>query len=350
MSMQLQSGVRGAARIDVAHDGLPKIVSLFSGAGGLDLGFTKAGYEVVLAVDSDQWAIETHRQAFPHACNLQADLIKLGAKGLLDKVRPLLTPGERIGVIGGPPCQGFSRSNVTATANDPRNKLPMVYLKIVEALQAEYQVEFLIFENVLGIRDRKHENTFTEILRRLRKLGLHPDVDVYDAFDFGVPQHRQRVIIAAFASDEARQKFVPIRQITGKQTVSQAIGRLPEPSYFSRGMTPNRFHPNHWTMQPRSHRFSNHDERQSDGRSFRRLKEDEPSPTVAYGHREIHVHPSGRRRLSILEAMLLQGFTRKFVLYGPFSSQVQQVSNAVPPPFAFALAQAVACSLGAAEE
>ena len=77
------------------------------------------------------------------------------------------------------------------------------------------------------------------------------------------------------------------------------------------------------------------------GRSFRRLEWDKPSPTVAYGHREIHVHPDGRRRLSIFEAMRLQGFPTDFVLEGTFSSQVEQVSNAVPPPLAEALATAI---------
>jgi len=315
-------------------------VSLFSGAGGLDLGFADAGYEVVFAVDSDQWAVETHKQAFPGTCTIQADLVKLGVEGLIERIRPLLNHGEKIGVIGGPPCQGFSRSNVNATPNDPRNKLPMLYLKIVEALQAEYVVEFIVFENVLGIRDNKHKRTFNGILRQLRQLGLSPNVNEYDAYDFGVAQHRRRVIIAAFASARACQEFAPMRQIAGQKTVSEAIGRLPEPSYFSRGMTPNKYHPNHWTMQPRSYRFVHPDEQQRDGRSFRRLKEDEPSPTVAYGHREIHVHPNGKRRLSILEAMLLQGFPKRYVLYGPFSAQVQQVSNAVPPPLAYALALA----------
>lgn len=320
-------------------------MSLFSGAGGLDKGFVKAHYEIVFAVDSDKWAVETHRHAFPHTCSVQADLVKLGVKRLLDQIRPLLTQGERIGVIGGPPCQGFSRSNVTATANDPRNKLPMLYLKIVEALQTEYAVEFIIFENVLGIRDSKHERTYDGILRRLNKLGLASNVNEYDAYDFGVAQHRHRVIIAAFASEKACMSFMPTRQIVGKKTVKQVIGKLPEPSYFCRGMQPNEYHPNHWTMQPRSPRFLNPDEQQGDGRSFRRLNYGEPSPTVAYGHREIHVHPNGTRRLSILEAMLLQGFTKKDVLYGPLSAQVQQVSNAVPPPMAYAMAIAVTHSL-----
>ena len=89
-------------------------------------------------------------------------------------------------------------------------------------------------------------------------------------------------------------------------------------------------------MQPRSPKFKSGEF--GTGRSFRKLNWNEPSPTVAYGHREIHVHPDGARRLSIYEAMLLQGFPKSFELVGTLSEQVTQVSNAVPPPVARAIA------------
>ena len=104
-------------------------------------------------------------------------------------------------------------------------------------------------------------------------------------------------------------------------------------------------HENHWTMRPLSKRFSRPGGADRAGRSFRRLEWDKPSPTVAYGHREIHVHPDGCRRLSIFEAMLLQGFPEDFVLEGTLSSQVEQVSNAVPPPLARALAKAIKAAM-----
>ncbi|MEK0264867.1 DNA cytosine methyltransferase [Bifidobacterium mongoliense] len=320
---------------------------MFSGAGGLDLGFKEAGYKIAFAVDIDRWAVKTHSMAFPEAHCIQADLVELGVDGLVAEVGKLVQPGERIGVIGGPPCQGFSRSNSNSRADDPRNRLPLLYLKIVKALKSKYKVEFIIFENVLGIKDKKHERTFTGILSTLKELGLHASVGEYDAYEFGVPQHRRRVIIAAFSASQALETFAPVRQIVGKKTVGEAIDGLPEPSYCSRGNTAelNSFHPNHWTMQPKSLRFAHPDQFKQDGRSFRRLERDKPSPTVAYGHREIHVHPNGERRLSIYEAMQLQGFPQDYVLFGPFSAQVQQISNAVPPPLAYALAVAVNNSL-----
>ncbi|MEI2638749.1 MAG: DNA cytosine methyltransferase [Microthrixaceae bacterium] len=332
------------ARIGDTCVELPKVVSLFSGAGGLDLGFSDVNFPVVLAVDSSQAAIRTHQRNFPSAKSIAADLVDLGPEGVIDHLLGLIDPGERLGVIGGPPCQGFSRANTTGSGeDDPRNKLPILYLDIVEALQSKFEVEFVLFENVLGIRDAKHSETFAGILDRFRKLGLRPEVDTYSSLDFGVPQKRTRVIISGFKNQHRASMFRPKKVPQKNLTVRDAIGGLPPPAYFTRHLEAADipFHPNHWTMQPRSKRFSDPHGLHAAGRSFRRLSWDAPSPTVAYGHREIHVHPDGQRRLSIYEAMILQGFPEDFVLEGTLSSQVEQVSNAVPPPLARALAVAV---------
>jgi DNA (cytosine-5)-methyltransferase 1 len=320
----------------------PKIVSLFSGAGGLDLGFSEEGFQLVFAVDNSQWAIKTHKRNFKKTVSITANLIELQPVGVIKELANILTPGEPIGIIGGPPCQGFSRANPAALATDPRNQLPLLYLKIVEALQEHYDVQFVLFENVLGIKDAKHADTFKGILSKFKELGFTEKVDEYCALDFGVPQDRRRVIISAFKSKTASKAFFPKTQPRENLDVRTAIGKLPEPAYFKRGLkvTDIPYHPNHWTMRPVSKRFSNPDSTIPGTRSFRRLSWDEPSPTVAYGHREIHVHPNGHRRLSIYEAMVLQGFPFDFVLEGPLSAQVEQVSNAVPPPLARALAEA----------
>ncbi|MGQ4508117.1 DNA cytosine methyltransferase [Dermabacteraceae bacterium P13128] len=323
---------------------LPKIVSLFSGAGGLDLGYVTAGFPLVFAVDKSEWATRTHRRNFKDTKSISADLVVMQAAGVIEALRDVLSEGESIGVIGGPPCQGFSRANPSALASDPRNKLPMLYLDIVEQLQAKYDVKFVLFENVPGIKDLKHEIIFGGILSKLKQLGFREQVEEYCALDFGVPQNRTRVIISAFRSPTSRGEFLPEKRIRKNLDVRSAIGGLPEPVFFVRGMTADDvpYHPNHWTMRPVSKRFSSQGETFEGTRSFRRLSWDKPSPTVAYGHREIHVHPEGRRRLSIYEAMRLQGFPNDFVLEGTLSAQVEQVSNAVPPPLAEALARATA--------
>jgi DNA (cytosine-5)-methyltransferase 1 len=321
---------------------LPKIISLFSGAGGLDLGFKQAGFAIAVAIDAAEAAVQTHKKNFPQTLTQVGDLIKLQPTGVVEIAKQRLSPGQRVAVIGGPPCQGFSRANTGSLPCDPRNRLPSLYLKIVQALQKLYTVEFIVFENVLGIRDKKHIAVFNALKTGIGQLGLHVAERELCAADFGVPQNRRRVILAGLRRGQGYGEFKPRRR-SGPQTVREVIGGLEEPVYFKHGLNPDRFpvHRNHWTMQPKSSRFSNPGASVGDGRSFKRLQWDDVSPTIAFGHREIHVHPDGHRRLSIYEALLLQGFPDTFELEGNLSEQVEQVSNAVPPPLARSIANAV---------
>ena len=320
----------------------PKVVSLFSGAGGLDLGFKEAGFSVDVAFDSSAAAIRTHARNFPTTSATVADLTALQPDGVAKEVAKTIPVGERIGVIGGPPCQGFSRANTDSRSDDPRNQLPTLYLDIVRRLQRSYVVEFVVFENVLGIRDKKHAATYKAILDGLGELGFEVTEKELCALDFGVPQKRRRIVLSGVRKDQGYAAVKPRRR-TGLKTVREAIGGMKAPAFFGPKLDPATFpvHPNHWTMKPKSPRFRNPSEQRSDARSFKRLAWDQASPTVAFGHREIHVHPSGLRRLSIHEAMCLQGFPVSFVLEGNLSEQVEQVSNAVPPPLARSVARAV---------
>lgn len=321
---------------------LPKIVSLFSGAGGLDLGFKDAGFTISVAIDAAEAAIRTHRKNFPRTKAVVADLTKLRPQGVVDQVKKKIVPGQRIAVIGGPPCQGFSRANTAAQTNDPRNKLPKLYLEIVEELQRLYTVEFIVFENVLGIRDKKHLKTYQALMQGIADMGFDVTEKELCAADFGVPQNRRRIVLSCMRKDQGYSQVKP-RKRNGLQTVREAIGGLKAPAYFQYGLKPEDIpvHPNHWTMQPKSPRFETPEAEMGDGRSFKRLNWNAASPTIAFGHREIHVHPDGRRRLSIYEALLLQGFPKGFVLEGNLSEQVEQVSNAVPPPLARSVALGV---------
>jgi DNA (cytosine-5)-methyltransferase 1 len=325
--------------------GLPKIVSLFSGAGGLDLGFRRNGFVVPLAIDSSAAAIQTHRRNFKETLGIVADLVKLGPAGVLDHVTSTIPRGERIGIIGGPPCQGFSRGNPNSRSDDPRNELPSLYIQIVRSLKKHYTVDFVVFENVLGMKDKKHLPTFHALLADLISLQFDVTENELCSLEFGVPQNRRRIILTAMRND-LDCELPPPKKRKGPATVKDAIAGLPDPVFFARGLTPAEFpvHPNHWTMKPKSKRFTN-PVIVTGGRSFRRLSWDKPSPTIAFGHREIHVHPEGLRRLSIYEAMILQGFPKTFVLEGNLSEQVTQISNAVPPPLATSIAAAVKTAL-----
>jgi DNA (cytosine-5)-methyltransferase 1 len=324
----------------------PQIVSLFCGAGGLDLGFRLERFKIALAIDFEESAINTHKKNFADTTSIAADLTKLGPKGVMRYMREKIPDGSRIGVIGGPPCQGFSRANPSSEANDPRNLLPSLYVKIIRELQKHYEVEFVVFENVLGMKDRKHSKKYSSLITGLKRLGLTVHEKEVCALDYGVPQRRYRVIISAMRSGKGYSAVRPFKR-KGKSTVREAIGMLVEPVFFDKKLCPNDIpvHPNHWTMRPKSNRFNQTEKVNRKTRSFRRLMWDKASPTIAFGNREIHLHPEGKRRLSIYEAMLIQGFPSDFVLEGNLSQQVTQISNAVPPPLARSIAAAVKRSL-----
>jgi DNA (cytosine-5)-methyltransferase 1 len=223
-------------------------------------------------------------------------------------------------------------------------------LEVVRSLAEFFSLRFVVFENVLGIKDAKHASTFRALLDGLMGLGLHVTENQLCSLDFGVAQIRNRVIVAGLDAVGASAQIKP-RSKTGPKSLQEVIGGLNAPAFFSRAIRPSDIpeHPNHWTMRPLSKRFSQDINEWRSGRSFRRTFWEKPSPTIAFGHREIHVHPNCKRRLSIFEAMLLQGFPRCFVLKGNLSQQVELVSNAVPPPLARSVAMAVKRSLRASK-
>ncbi|MCC8946863.1 DNA cytosine methyltransferase [Bradyrhizobium sp. Arg62] len=219
----LKAQTRRTTTKRTARPRLPKIVSLFSGAGGLDHGFKAAGFELSAAFDVSEAAIETHKYNFPGAVATAGDLIDLGPAGVSAVVGAAIARGSRIGIIGGPPCQGFSRANTTATAADPRNKLPKLYIDIVRELQNDFVVDFVVFENVLGMRDRKHAAAYQNLLAGLTDLGFDITEKELCALDFGVPQTRRRIVLSAVRSG-LEAKSVKPRRRKGLSTVRDAIG------------------------------------------------------------------------------------------------------------------------------
>jgi DNA (cytosine-5)-methyltransferase 1 len=324
------------------------VLSLFCGCGGLDLGFTREGFQVLLAVDSNATAVRTYAHNHGAGIAQVADLSLLDGQGVLRLMekQPLIAVPR--GVIGGPPCQPFSLGNVTNNHNNElRRTLPAKYAMILKSLNEAFNLDFFVFENVQGITFEKHRRDFARFKTLFEDAGFNLFEGLLDAHDFGVPQKRPRVFVVGWNKkkfdkwDYQFPRVIPTKRLT----VGDAIGGLGEPVLFRRGLDADDFpvHPNHWTMRPKSRRFQDGTLQvgQTKGRSFRVLQWNKPSWTVAYGNREIHVHPSGTRRLSIYEAMLLQGFPEDYELLGNLSEQVHQVSDAVPPPLASALARSI---------
>ena len=120
-----------------AHSRLPAVLSLFCGAGGLDWGFCQAGFHIPLAIDISEAAVRTHKRNFGDEAGVCSNLAELGPNGVCNLLHSRLQTGQKLGIIGGPPCQGFSRANVGSRFDDPRNKLVALYIEIVRCLQRD---------------------------------------------------------------------------------------------------------------------------------------------------------------------------------------------------------------------
>ncbi|MXN66707.1 DNA (cytosine-5-)-methyltransferase [Stappia sp. GBMRC 2046] len=321
------------------------ILSLFSGCGGLDLGFEMAGYKTALAFDIRPHSISSWNRNRPqNPCGHVADITQLSLEALDRAFGSKFAP---FGVIGGPPCQSFTKANHFRSDADPRSKLVNSFFTLALQLHnTRRPLDFIVMENVRELARAQEGLLLKSEIKRLEEANFSVNTFELNAKDFGVPQNRHRLFLVALNSQLIGSKRfrLPTSTITHK-TVRDALFDLPEPVYFSKSSTTENkpYHPNHWCMTPKSRRFFDGSLKAGacSSRSFKTLAWDQPSKAVSYGHREVHVHPSGKRRLSVFEAMRLQGFPDKFVLNGTLSAQVDQVSEAVPPPLAEAVARAV---------
>lgn len=327
------------------------LLSLFCGAGGLDLGFEQAGYNIALGYDRNAWSIASYnRNRAGSARGRVGDVARLTLDQLDEAHGSEFKPR---GVIGGPPCQSFSIANVRQTDDDPRHQLPSAFAALLGELNRRNPVDFFVMENVEGLTQARHRTLLASIEEKFREAGFTVARATLDAMWFGTPQSRSRLFLVGFNSEVFEgAAWTPPAALPMKRpvTVRDAIGDLPAPAVFERGLmaadVPH--HPNHWCMKPRSPKFQREGAlREGDvkSRSFKTLAWDHPSITVAYGNREVHIHPSGKRRLSVFEAMKLQGFPNQYELAGSLTSQITQVSEAVPPPLARAVALSVKAQL-----
>jgi len=320
------------------------LLSLFAGCGGLDLGFEQAGYSIGLAYDRNRDAIASwnlNRQGQPRGY-----VFDLAAIRLRDIDRHFGGKFVPLGVIGGPPCQGFSRANQARHRGDARNVLlRRLFTLALRFHRHRAPLDFILVENVPELGTAQNRPLLETEKLTLAHHGFAVQELVLDASTYGVPQTRKRLFILAFSEDigASWEHDPPVPTEGGNRTVADAIQGLPEPTHYRRGIGCAEIphHANHWCMNPRSRRFFDGSlvAGQVSGRSFKTLRWDAPSVTVAYGHREVHVHPTGKRRLSVFEGMRLQGFPDSYVLEGSLSSQIDQVSEAVPPPLAEAVAK-----------
>ena len=191
-----------------------KIVSLFTGAGGLDLGFEKAGFTVIWANEFDSKIWETFEHNFPH--------VKLDRRSITDVSVDEIPDCD--GMIGGPPCQSWSEAGAGRGINDERGQLFYDYIRIIKTKQPK----FFLVENVSGIISSRHKKSFEGFLKEFAGCGYEISWKLVNANDYGVPEDRERVIIVGFRRD-LKKKFEFPKPLKKKPTLKDAIGDLPEP-------------------------------------------------------------------------------------------------------------------------
>jgi len=158
-----------------------KILSLFAGAGGMDLGFKNAGFDIIWANDFDPDSVKTYKRNFGNHIAL----------GDIEKIRSNHMPDNPDVVIGGFPCQGFSIANLGRSVDDSRNKLYKQMLRVIRAKKPKY----FVAENVEGILTLGKGAVIQKILKDFKSIGYKVDYKLLNAADYGVPQARKRVFI-----------------------------------------------------------------------------------------------------------------------------------------------------------
>ncbi|MDA9957596.1 DNA cytosine methyltransferase [Gammaproteobacteria bacterium] len=307
-----------------------KIISLFAGCGGLDLGFHRSGHEIVHASDFDKDSVETYNGYFKKKAEL-IDVHDLKGKNLPDY--DLLA--------GGFPCQGFSVANAYRSKDDSRNKL---YLQIVRLLK-ETKPKFFLLENVAGILSLEKGEVVKQIVKELAEVNKrkHGGYEVkflkLNAANYGVPQNRKRVI------------FLGISKSFSEDIRDEMFANFPpEPTHVASGDMINNKHlslrdaifdlgdPDENHMIP-NHVCNNHKVKINGYMGNRKLDWDKPSPTIVgrgggTGGPVIAVHPDLKRRFSVRETARIQTFPDDFEFKGAISSQFRQIGNAVAVGFA----------------
>lgn len=345
-----------------------KGVDIFSGAGGMSVGASLAGVDIVTAVEKDQYAAETY--ALNHrTSNVICDSIENIAD--FSALRP---KGECI-LFGGPPCQGFSTSNQrTRGLSNKNNWMFMEFLRAVR----EMKPDWVVFENVRGILETENAVFLKLVLSGLKELNYETNYFLLNASDYGVPQNRSRLFVIASLKGKSIQPPLPLklekvtvydafqdlRQLrNGANDDCLSYARAATSSYakFLRGdlaqcsghlVTQNAQHilerykyipeGGNWENIPDELMGTYKDKSRCHTGIYRRLKLNKPSVVIGNYRKNMLIHPTENRGLSVREAARLQSFPDSYKFSGSIGFQQQQVGNAVPP----LLAKAVFESLG----
>jgi DNA (cytosine-5)-methyltransferase 1 len=359
----------------------PIAMSLFSGAGGCSLGFTRAGYRIIYALDFDRRAISTYRGAFSGTPTDVADIREVNWQSLMRRLD--LAQGELDILIGGPPCQGFSTAG-TRFWDDPRNSLLKCYVTALENLRPKW----FLMENVEGLLTAKHGDYVFEATKAFIELGYTIRIEKVYAHEFGIPQRRKRVLVVGNSLGREFTMPRPLICATGAifrkgaVTLDEAIAGLPatteqmnslldydcpaendleryyrkscsgvschhtpkvngvqyeriralHPGQTMKDLPPELQHASFKRRAMRRVKDGTPSEKRGGAPSgLKRLFFDEPCLTITGAATRELIHPTEHRPLTIRECARIQTFPDTFHPEGTSAQQIQQIGNAIPP-------------------
>lgn len=329
-----------------------KVLDLFSGAGGLSLGFKLASFDIIGAVDFDSSAIETHSKNFNTKFVYCGDIRKI-------KNSEIESIGDVDVIIGGPPCQGFSSANRNFREKDDiRNKLFFEFIKFIKILKPK----IFLMENVKEVLTKDNGFVKKKIIDITTKNGYNVSVKVLDSVNYGVPQKRKRAFfVGILKSFNVFFDFEKIPKSKKIFTVYDAIGDIAFPkkkiknnflTYAKNEKKIENHNPirhssivverikhvpqgGNWKNVPKE--LWNKERNNRHSSSYKRLSFDLPSVTIDTGHMN-YFHPYFNRTPTVRESARLQSFPDSFIFFGNKSEQYRQVGNAVPPLLSKAIA------------
>lgn len=338
-------------------------IDLFSGAGGLSLGAEMAGIRIKLAVELDKAAALTYSNNHHNSVMLNDDIRKL-----IIIPKELTSAGEQRIIIGGPPCQGFSLSNVrTRNKDNQKNWLFEEYLRVTTL----WHPDWFVLENVSGIIKTADGYFWETIKKSFSALGYTLSESILNAYDYGIPQKRNRVFLVGNLHG-IKYDFPMPGESCIRITVADAISDLPvlengasferlpykgnATSEYARKLR-GRMHyayNNHVSMNsslilerykyiPQGGNWKDipielmnnyADRSRCHTGIYHRLSMDEPSSVIGNYRKNMLIHPLEDRGLSVREAARIQSFPDSYIFHGSIGQQQQQVGNAVPPMLA----------------
>lgn len=320
-----------------------KLISLFSGCGGLDLGFEKAGFEIPVANEFDKSIWATFEANHPNTRLIKGDIRNIKEKDF---------PNEIDGIIGGPPCQSWSEAGTLKGIEDDRGKLFFDYIRILK----DKQPKFFLAENVSGMLSNRHSDAVKNIVSMFEKCGYDVTINLVNAKDYGVAQERKRVFYIGFRKDLNIKFEFPegsTKNDENKITLKDIIWDLQETavSALDKNYTnPKAINNNEYftgaysTIFMSRNRVKNWNEQgytvQASGRQCqlhpqapKMIKHDKNDCRFVKGKKHLY------RRMTVREVARLQGFPDDFkFIYEKVDTGYKMIGNAVPVNLAYEIA------------